>query len=299
MAVDERNLPVLRASRVEAKALGDTLHSIAIDDASLVDTAYQALFVAKVREAAGPVFDDLADRARGCLRTAPWCVVIRGLPVEQATQMLVAISATLGDLVEPYRQSWSQVVRHIIPSCDRAVDGRVLNEFLHTDGTNWPRLNDYTCLFCVQPDQHGDGKSRLLDLDTLMGEMTTGVHSSLLTQVADQPVPWRIAEELGGGGHWAPIVEVAPPRIRWLRYTVMLSFQEGLAMLADETVGVLRKFERFVESCPGIRWANLESGDLLLVDNTRCLHARTAIGAPFASAREFRRTKVMKAEALR
>jgi hypothetical protein len=296
MAGDERDLPVLHVSRTEAVTFGDALQSIEIDDASLADTTYQSLILTKVRKAVGPAFDDLAEWARQRLRAAPWCVLVRGLPAEHATQVIVSISATLGELVEPYRQSWSRVVRHIIPSRDRAVDGHILNEFLHTDGTDWARPNDYTCLFCVRPDQHGDGISRLLDLDTLMDEMTTtGVHAKLLARLAGRPVPWRIAEELGGGVHWAPVI-VEPPQIRWLRYTVMLSCQDGLASVDDDTVGDLQEFERFAESCRGAHSANLESGDLLLVDNTRCLHARTAISAPAASARELRRTKVMRTE---
>lgn len=296
MVSKERALPVLYVSPVEAGTLGDALHSIEIDDEALAAATYQSLILTRVREAAGPAFDDLAERARGLLESPPWCLVVRGLPAAQATQLLVSFSATLGELIEPYRQSWSHVVRHIVPSRDRAVDGYVLNEFLHTDGTDWPRPNDYTCLFCVRPDQSGDGRSRLLDLDTLMNEIDGAPQEKLLARLAGQSVPWRIADELGGGAHWAPVIELGARRIRWLRYTVMLSCEDGLAALDDQSAGDLEEFERLVENCPGGRSVNLEAGDLLLVENTRCLHARTAISAPATSARELRRTKVKRPE---
>jgi hypothetical protein len=38
----------------------------------------------------------------------------------------------------------------------------------------------------------------------------------------------------------------------------------------------------------------LQTGDLLLIDNGRCLHALTAIHDPTGSARELRRTKIMR-----
>src|SRR5580658_6443926 len=231
MTGDGRDLPVLRVPWAQAKTLRDALHSMEIDDASLAETAYQSLILSRVAEAAGSAFDDLAKWVRERLLTAPWCAMIRGLPSEQATQILVSLSASLGELVEPYRQPWSRVIRHVVPSRDRTVDGRVLNEFLHTDGTDWSRPNDYTCLFCVRPDQRGDGTSRLLDLDTLVNEMSAKVHATLLRRLTDQSVPWRIAEELGGGVHWAPVLQPAPRRIRWLHYTVLLSCQDGLASL--------------------------------------------------------------------
>lgn len=293
----QNDLPIFDVSRPNAAAIASALSSLKVDDASLTDIGYQSVILAEAYKAAGAALRELAAEARERLQVAPWCVVLRGLPAERATQILVTISATLGRLVEPYRQPWSQVVRHIVPSHDRAVDGRVLNEFLHTDGTDWVQPNDYTCLFCVRPDRLGGGESRLLDVDTLFNELARGAHAKLMDRLADRPIPWRIAEELGGGVHWAPAIQLAPRRIRWLRFTAMLSCQDGLASLESDVADDLQEFERLIEHCPGLFRTNLESGDLLLIDNARCLHARTPIVAARDSSRELRRTKIMITEA--
>ncbi len=287
-------VPLLRTQATQSAQLDRALAAIEIDDEALADADYQDRIVASVREAASGAFDDLVEEVAKRLADAPWFLIVRGLPVSRATPLLVAVSATLGLLVEPYRQPWSRVVRHIVPSRDRAVGGRVLNEFLHTDGTDWPQPNDYTCLFCVRPDQSQDGESRLLDVATLLEEATTGPNGAVVERLASQALPWRIADELGGGVHWKPAINTVTPHIRWLRYTAALSHDEGLASLPDSCLDDMTAFERLVENCGGIARTRLQAGDLMLIDNGRCLHARTPIRNPAASTRELRRTKVMR-----
>jgi len=280
--------------------LNHSLALIEVDERELTNPAYQEVILAEVQETAGAAFDDLAQDAGKRIAEPPWFLIIRGLPVSQATPILVAVSATLGLLVEPYRQPWSRVVRHIVPSRDRTVDGRVLNEFLHTDGTDWIQPNDYTCLFCVRPDQSRDGESLLLDVATLLDEMAAAPAAGVAHRLASQAVPWRIAGELGGGVHWESPIDPAVPHIRWLRYTVALSEEEGLAsLLPADIANDLLAFEQAVGNCHGVARMRLQAGDLLLIDNGRSLHARTAIRDPAVSTRELLRTKVMRREVTR
>ncbi|NLU77770.1 TauD/TfdA family dioxygenase [Micromonospora sp. HNM0581] len=287
-------VPLLTTRSAQSAHLGRALASIEIDDKALAEPAYQDAIVASVREAAGNAFDDLVEEVAKRLADPPWFTIVRGLPASRATPLLVAVSATLGLLVEPYRQPWSRVVRHIVPSRDRAVAGQVLNEFLHTDGTDWPQPNDYTCLFCVRPDQSQDGESRLLDVATLLEEATAGPNGRVVKRLAAQALPWRIADELGGGIHWEPAINLATLHIRWLRYTAALSHAEGLAPLPASCLDDMVAFEQLVENCKGVVRIHLQAGDLMLIDNGRCLHARTPIRNPAASTRELRRTKVMR-----
>jgi alpha-ketoglutarate-dependent taurine dioxygenase len=287
-------VPLVSVRPTQAAQLSGSLATFEVDDEALSEPAYQETILASVREAAGASFDDLAEEAGKRLAEPPWFLTIRGLPAERATPLLVAVSATLGTLVEPYRQPWSRVVRHIVPSRDRAVDGRVLNEFLHTDGTDWAQPNDYTCLFCVRPDQSQDGESRLLDVATLLDEAAAAPNARLAERLASRAVPWRIADELGGGVHWEPAINIAAPHVRWLRYTVTLSHEDGIALLPDDELKDLLAFEQLVENCRGVLRTRLQEGDLLLIDNGRSLHARTPIRNPAASTRELRRTKVLR-----
>jgi hypothetical protein len=290
-------VPLLTVPPAQVKQLNDSLAPVEVDEDQLANPAYQGAILAEVQEAAGAAFHDLARDVGKRMAEPPWFLIIRDLPVSRVMPLLVAVSATLGQLVEPYRQPWSRVVRHIIPSRDRAVDGRVLNEFLHTDGTDWVRPNDYTCLFCVRPDQSRDGESLLLGVATLLDELTAGPSAGAVHRLASQAVPWRIADELGGGVHWECPIDLEFPHIRWLRYTVALAGEEGLASLPADVADDLLAFEQAVENCRGTARVRLQAGDLLLLDNGRSLHARTAIRDPAGSTRELLRTKVMRREA--
>lgn len=289
-------VPVVEIPAALATEFRRVLGAVSIDDAALASPPYQARVLADVREAAGVHFDELVESAGQRLVEAPWLVIVRGLPVAVAAPILVAVSASLGELVEPYRQPWSRVIRQIVPSRDRAVEGRVLNEFLHTDGTDWAHPNDYTCLFCVRPDQANDGVSRLLDVATLLDELSIEPAARVVSRLAGNPVPWRVADELGGGVHWEPPLHLSSARVRWLRYTITLSHDDGLATITDDTLSDLARFEQLVEACRGTSSLRLEAGDLLLIDNTRSLHARTPIADPSRSTRELLRTKVVKRE---
>jgi hypothetical protein len=247
-----------------------------------------------VREAAGDPFEDLLEEAFRRLSEPPWVLIIGGLPVEYATPVLVAVSAASGILMEPCRQRWSRVVRHLVPSQDRMVDGQVLNELLHTDGTDWVQPNDLTCLFCVRPDQHGDGESRLLDVETLLDEASAMPDAAVFERLACRDSPWSVADELGGGIHWEPVLDASAPSIRWLRYTVASSREAGTSPLPEEHERDLLAFERFVEGSRGVARARLREGDLLLIDNRRSLHSRTRIRFPRQSRRELLRTKVRR-----
>jgi alpha-ketoglutarate-dependent taurine dioxygenase len=287
-------LPIVSVHRAEAAHLDDSLASMELDEEALHDPRYQEIVLEGVRDAVGSGFDETLEAAAKLLAERPWFVVVRGMPPARATLILVAIGSMLGELVEPYRQPWSRVVRHIVPGRDRAVDGRVLNEYLHTDGTDWVQPNDYTCLFCVRPDQSDDGESRLLDALTLLNEAAESPDRDLVSRLATAALPWRVADELGGGVHWQPAIDLAEPSVRWLRYTVDLSLAEGLASLPKQTRDDVHAFERLVESCRGAVRTRLQAGDVLLVDNRRSLHARTAIADPAQSDRELLRVKVMR-----
>jgi len=294
MRSNVRRWPAVYATPSQAQSLRSAACELHLKDEALYDRHHQQEVVASLRDSAADGFDDVVGRMHAALNRAPWFTVVHGLPADQGATLLVALSATLGELVEPYRQKWSRVVRHITPSTDKLVSGHVLNEFLHTDGTDWPEPNDYTCLFCVRQDQRGEGRSRLLDLTSLMEGLTRSTDPGLAARMMDRAVPWRVAGELGGGVHWAPVLRSHPTEIRWLRYTVALTLGQGLAELDAELAEDLARFELAVEGLQTVIDLTLRAGDLMVVGNRLCLHARTAIDDLAGSERELLRTKVKK-----
>ena len=202
-----------------------------------------------------------------------------------------ASASSLGELVEPYQQSWSHTIRRIRPQTDRVVDGgKVLNEHLHTDGTDWPRPNDLTCLLCIRPDQNGGGRSRLLPLDRLLSELRAR-DKALLNVLFRTPVPWAIAAPLGGGVRWETIL--SPGGVRWLKYTIDLAVSGG-ADLEPALAAAIEQFEQIVDGSSAAVEFLLQAGNLLLVNNAKCMHARTPIPDVTGSERMMSRIKVMQ-----
>jgi hypothetical protein len=283
-------VPLPDSARVPAPAdLASALaHAVAAlpayEDKALYDLSVQQGVLRTLREVAGGAFDDLTHEILRCLDVPPHVAYVTGLRYDTNNLLFVGLSGAFGDVVDPYDQSWSRLVRYIRPSTDRAVDGRgILNESLHTDGTDWRRPNDLTCLLCVQPDQNGGGRSRLLDIEHVTAGVRATLGVSALAALETRAVPWRVADELGGGTVEAPVL--GRRGMRWLRYTI-----------AQELPGEVRKavdgLERMLEDSAEVMEFVMEAGALQIVDNTRCLHARTSIPEPAASSRLVLRTKV-------
>jgi hypothetical protein len=277
----------------DVRALGEAASALALpEDCCLYEREIQLEVRDALRRRAPAVFDSIDRAIHERIKRPPYAALIGGLPPEHGTPLLVAFSAGLGALVEPYRQAWSKVVRHIIPSRDRAIDGHVLNEFIHTDGTDWPVPNDFTCLFCMEPDQDGTGQSRLLDVESIVEDLDAR-EPGLADRLACEPMPWRLADELGGGAYWTPVLGPSRDRIRWLRYTIALALKEDVPLSA-ESCADLERAEELMESNPAMYNFSLQRGELLIVENTRCLHGRTPIPWAAGSRRHLLRTKIAR-----
>lgn len=233
----------------------------------------------------------LVETIRRRLTVHPYACLVRGLPLDRAAPTLVALSCGLGEIVEPYRRPWSRLVRCISPVVDRSGVAGTLNERLHTDGTDWPEPNDITCLLCVKDDSAGGGRSRLLPIDAIMDLL-----AALPVEVASAAraeLPWAIAEELGGGVTLAPVL--SDRGVRWLRFTVEAALRQSVGeghAPPGRILHALRLFEVALETAPGVLEFALRPGDLLIVDNSHCLHSRTALPNPRGSDRMLLRTKI-------
>lgn len=142
---------------------------------------------------------------------------------------------------------------------------------LHIDAPNVTAPPDYTSLLMLRPDPAGGGHSVLADLR---------VAAALLTD-ADRDVLRRPvffegrAEQLHGVGEPLlpfPIIEDGLPGKSWIRWAGKL--------LADErNVGyrlVLKRFAALLEGTS--QQVRLRRGDLLIADQRRVAHGRTALG---------------------
>ena len=263
------------------------------NDKALYDPALQKRIYESMRAVTPDGCDLLVEEIRRRLVEPPYFAYVTGLEFDQANLLLVGLTGAFGDVVEPYNQSWSCLVRYIRPTTDRTVLGsRVLNENLHTDGTDWRHPNDLTCLLCIRPDQNSGGRSLLMDLPTVISEVENRIGKSGLAVLHDESLPWRIAEELGGGIVYASVL--GGGKIRWLHYTTKSAVDSGLAVVPKATAELLQALDDMLAMTERANDFLAEPGALTIIHNKRCLHARTAIANPEMSERLVLRTKVQR-----
>ena len=264
------------------------------NDKELYNVALQASVREQIRATSPDGFDWLVEEIRTRLTKKPYCAHITGLRFDKSNLLFVALSSAFGDVVEPYNQPWSQLVRSIQTSTDLLFKNQSVNERLHTDGTDWQKPNDLTCLLCVRPDQHGGGYSHLLDVETFVAELRKSVGTEALNIFYKEPIPWRIADELGGSVFWAPVF--AENSLRWSYYTIDRVLQEGLAHLPKQILISITAMERRLKAASGVFELPMEASELLIIHNKRCLHARTPVRDSKSSARLVLRIKVRRPE---
>lgn len=261
------------------------------DDTALRSPALQATLREQIRACCSEGFDWLIEEIGTRLKKSPFCACVKGLVFDDSNLLFAGIASTFGELVEPNRQPWSQLIRPIQPGTDRQEPGYgLLNEQLHTDGTDWQAPNDLTCLLCIRPDQLGRGKTLLLDLEDLLREMELRSNSDTIQRLRKTQVPWQLSDAMGGRVIWAPVFSTEG--IRYMRYTIDLAVQRLSIKLAPEMIEALTILDSTIECSRNLIGLMLYQNDLLLVNNKRCLHARAKISGSEASSRLMLRLKV-------
>ena len=238
-----------------------------------------------IREASRKGFDDLVQSIKKRLGTRPYCVLISGLFFDEGNRLFVAINRAFGELVaRPYEKPRAQLVHYIQPQTDigSARGGRE-SERLHTDCADWETPVELISMVCVNADNAGGGRSRILDLDTIRTDVEASLGPATLELFANEPAPWQLAPYLGGGVAWRPVL--TDKAVCWRRYTIDLALTSEGASLSDEMLRALDGFEEVVTNTTGTVDFMMREGELLFSDNTRTIHARTPLADPATSTR--------------
>jgi hypothetical protein len=291
----------IRAPESLAAALEAAARALPVyDGRDDYDLAVQAAVHDAVRAADPDGFDRLTAAIRARFAAPPFSAVVAGLRWDDHHRLFVAVNRAFGDLVAvPYRPPRGQLVHHVQPATDlTAAAGHQQTERLHTDCADWPEPARYMSLLCVRPDPRGGGRSRLLEVATLREEVRARAGAEAL-RLAEEPVPWRVADYLGGGVVWRPVLTAST--VRWRRYTIddgmAAAAAGGGAALPPERVAALDAIEAAVEGAPGTLEFLLGPGELWIADNARVLHGRTAILDPARSGRLLLRSWIRPADA--
>jgi len=248
-------------------------------------TSLQASVLQSVRAAAPDAFDELIHQINEQLAHSPYCALIRGLVFDEGNKLFVAVNRAFGELVaRPYEKPRAQLVHYIQPSTDLlSARGGHESERLHTDTADWEPPVELISMVCVRADPDGGGRSRILDVDSIRGEVNEQLGSATLEQLETEAVPWQLANYWGGGVKWRTILTQSS--ICWRRYTIDLALDSTGATLSDNMLRSLARFEDVISTTPRTLDFLMREGELLFSDNRRTIHARTPIAAGTASDR--------------
>lgn len=248
--------------------------ALAENDLSMDGHTWAATHIATarttLRTAGAALVHNLADR----LPLDGWAIA--ALPAELPDELLRrAAAGVLAGVGVPFfsidggRGLWLDGLSG--PERDPNSFGGFAAQALHIDAPNVTAPPDYTSLLMLRPDPAGGGHSVIADLRAaavLLGDDDR--------DVLRRPVFFEgRAEQLSGVGEPMlpfPVLEDGPPGGTWIRWA-------GKLLTDERNIGYRPALERFASLLEVIaRWVRLRRGELLIADQRRVAHGRTALG---------------------
>ena len=261
------------------------------EPADYYDDAVQQAVYEVVRGALPDAFDELVAALRRRLARAPYAALVTGVPCDDEGLCFLALSRALGRLrARPYDPPRAQLLHRVQPATDIATvraGARHETERLHTDCADWPAPARWLAMVCHRPDPGGGGRSRLLDVDALERLLEKELDADDLAVLFEVSLPWKLADYVGGGVLRAPVLARVSNQVtvRWRRYAIDAGLAASGTTLPPAVERALDALDRaLASSAAGAEFA-LRRGDLLVMDNHRALHARTALSEHPHSAR--------------
>jgi alpha-ketoglutarate-dependent taurine dioxygenase len=213
---------------------------------------------------------------------------ISGVPLHPGNQALRAMAAELGSVSTRGLSHRAGLVESGAVQRVQALPGRVVDQFakslrsagsdafaLHTDESFCLQPARWVLLHCWQPADLG-GDTLLLTADEMLAQAPREARIALEQLRLPYPCGDRVTIEPSGAARFnTEEVECAA-----LRRGIPLSLPQR---------GWLARFEQFFAR--NARRLRLDAGDLLIIDNWRVLHGRTAFAA--SSGRLLKRLRVL------
>ncbi len=225
-------------------------------------------------------FFSLADRVRAGLTTPPYAVLCRGIAPTQgrnfAQALLHAVSAMacqhagLPVALNPPPISFTEVTvkPDIDPNAD-AVTSYSRTEHalaLHTDSTYRRVPHGLIAFHMVTTDRAG--ANSILAVDDVLSALDPATIAAL-----SEPVfPFKAA--------LYPIIAhsaSSTPILRYYRAQIDLSAERHGTHLSARHSAALATLDAALTACDAIQWLTLKAGDMLVINNLRALHGRSAL----------------------
>ena len=204
-------------------------------------------------------------------------MLLRGLPTtgeHGAEAALALIASRLGDLVGYMQEKHGALFHDVAPERsqerEQSAAGSRVALALHTERCFHPYLPSYVMLLCVRPDPDGRARTEIASVRRMLPLLPPRHLPTLFEPVFRTGIDYSFgntATEKANG----PVLPVlngdpADPRLRY-----DLDLMTGLTPPARTALAAVKRAVMRVRR--GIR---LTAGDLLVIDNDRAVHGRTA-----------------------
>lgn len=195
---------------------------------------------------------------------------------------LAAFAAALGSPFAYLQEQSGTLYQNVIPTPGNATklsseSSSILLGF-HTEMAFHPYLPDYILLLCLRPDHENAAKTITASVRMVLSELTLRERAVLFEPAFRPGIDYSFGSPNGtkGNGPLLPVLHGDP-------YDPCLTFDLDLMVgFTDDADAALRALRAAVNRVK--RWVRLSTGDLLIVDNRRAVHARSEFTARYDGA---------------
>lgn len=223
-------------------------------------------------------------------------LLFRGMPVvsgEAAEACLAMVGSQLGELVGYLQEKDGALFHDILPDpsqeYEQSAAGSRAPLALHTERCFHPHLPSHVLLFCLRPDPGRKARTEIASACRMLPHLPVRHLPTLYQAVFRTGIDYsfgNIATEKANG----PVLSVlyGDPEDPGLRYD--LDLMVGLNAQAQAALASVRRAAR--RTCAAFR---LAAGDLLVIDNRRAVHGRSAFAPRYdGSDRWLKRAYVVR-----
>ncbi|MBB4944243.1 hypothetical protein FHR32_008649 [Streptosporangium album] len=223
-------------------------------------------------------------------------LLIRGLPPDPKTPLtppsswrsmekrtfaselwLAVLGCALGEPISYAQEKDGELFQNMCPTPGNAErlssESSTILLDLHTETAFHPYLPDYLLLYCIRPDHHKQAATLVSGTRMLLGELPPRSRAALFAADFRTGIDYSFgnSDECKGNGPVLPVLSGDP----W--DPLMIFDPDLMEGLNEKARTALRDAREAAEK--HLKYAYLDEGDLLVVDNRRAVHGR----APFTA----------------
>jgi alpha-ketoglutarate-dependent taurine dioxygenase len=223
-------------------------------------------------------------------------VLLRGLRFDSENRLLVGLIASLGRPVGDGNPR-GRVVYDLYP-IERPPGATDFELYFHTGSPAQARPHEILALECVAQSDRGGGISKLTLIDAAVENMRRCKQRTAIKTLCERAFPFKSFRH--ETIFYAPIVEqaagpeAAALRVRFQRDLIFNGAAAEPESFDDSMSAAMEAFEKALSEPGNSIEYLLREGELLIINNRRVLHARTAIVGGKESGRHLKRVKAYR-----